>query len=234
MKRKIKLTILIMLVIIGLNLRGVQANYQSSPNVSATINGLETWMIGVRQMEASGQVMGLNETIYSDCLCSQTGRNNIDVHLQKNTEYGAMLILAVSDYGKQGNGIKGSDNINTSTYGLATTTGNVSGVYNVGNYGEWVAAGLEAAFPSFTTNISYSTNIFKRYANRYTTTETGLRGDAMLETKNWQSSGHAAWITSAYPAIYRGGSGYKAFAYGSDQASKSYKARAVVVSGSGF
>lgn len=172
--------------------------------------------------------MGLKETLSSKSTLQSSRSNNIDVHLQKNTEYGAMLILAVSDYGKQGNGTTGSDYISKSTYGLATTTGNVSGIYNLGERYEWVAAGAKEAFSSsFNTLSGANGNIFRYYANLYTTTETGKVGDAMLETPQWQASSGASWITSHNPGFLRGNGG--AFSYNDSGVTYSHRARAVVV-----
>ena len=178
MKRKIELTILIMLVIIGLNLRGVQANYQSSPNVSATSNYLGTWTnknTGIKGMSTASGAIGAT--------------NEINVHLQKNTEYGAMLIFAVSDYGKQGNGTSGSDWISSSDYGLATTTGNVSGIYQIGSNYEFVAAGYEDEKYSY-----YLYNIDNRERDLYTVdTKKYIAGDAM-NVCAWQGASSSTWI----------------------------------------
>ena len=52
----------------------------------------------IREMEKSGQTMGLNETINDDL--TPTSSNNIDVHMMRTTEYGAMAILFASGFGK--------------------------------------------------------------------------------------------------------------------------------------
>lgn len=222
MNKKIKLIAILMLALICLVSGGVSANFQSSPNVSATKKKLAYWMTGVRAMEASGQVMGLGETINSSTLVSSTS-NNIDVHLQKNTEYGAMAILAVSDYGKQGNGTAKSDYVNTTTYGLATTTGNKSGIYGLGKNYEWVSGGLNDAFSGYNA----------RYFNTYTTTKSGLGGDATLETNDWQgSNSSSSWISSTYPIFLRNSSSL--FSRSAGPTTNDYYARAVVVCGSGF
>ena len=56
------------------------------------------WITAIRQLETLGGGMGLTETLNSD-LSSSSGSNNIDVHMEKNTEYGALAILTVSSYG---------------------------------------------------------------------------------------------------------------------------------------
>lgn len=71
--------------------------------------------MNVRKMEELGGAMGLTETL-NDNLTSTTS-NNIDVHIERNTEYGAMAILSVSNYGNPSK-IKNGE----------TTTGNKSGI----------------------------------------------------------------------------------------------------------
>lgn len=221
MNRKITIGALIMLTLICLTTGGVEANYQSSPNVGAKNNTLSTWMLGVRQMEATGQVMGLKESIDTSTLLSSSS-NQIDVHLQKNTEYGAMAILAVSDYGKQGNGTSGSDYVHTNTYGLATTTGNASGIYGLGGNDEVVAGGTYASFPRYSG----------KYYNEYFTYEqTGLVGDAMIETRGWQHGG-VNWINSSQPTFRRGRGSL--FTFDNSYTADSWRGRAVVVSGAGL
>ncbi len=222
MNRKITIGALIMLTLICLTTGGVEANYQSSPNVRARTNSRNTWMLGVRQMETAGQVMGLKESINTTSLSSTTGANNIDVHFQKNTEYGAMAILAVSDYGKQGNGTSGSDYIHTNTYGLATTTGNASGIYGLGKSWELVAGGASSEFSGY----------YARYYNIYTRAEMGLVGDAMIETRSWQA-GKSSWVRNV--GFIRSGEN-SLFSFDDDgSVSNRWAAgRAVVVSGAGL
>ena len=73
-------------------------------------------MINVRKMEELGGTMGLSETL-NDNLTSSSTSNNIDVHMEKNTEYGALAILSASSYGNPNKVEDGN-----------TTTGNVTGV----------------------------------------------------------------------------------------------------------
>ena len=257
MNKKLKLTALIMLALIGLTSGGVFANFQSSPNVSGTSKNLQTWMLGVRQMEAPGQVMGLNETCNTTSLVAENS-NNIDVHLQKNTEYGTMLILAVSDFGKQGNGESKSEYISDSTYGLATTTGNTSGVYITTNY-ESVAGGY--AYSSGEnglngTNSRYR-NVYDYYNLGYNdsttyTQKSIITGDAM-DIANWQGGGEGTWLyskpyssTSSSKRTYRlhwyryGFGYYSETTYSATSSSQGYfvnsdhYARAVVVCGNGI
>ena len=83
------------MVLLGTN--SSKAVLQSNGNDGATYN-LNDWMMNVRKMEELGGAMGLGETI-NDNLTSSGASNNIDVHMQKNTEYGALAILSASSYG---------------------------------------------------------------------------------------------------------------------------------------
>lgn len=112
------------MVLFGTN--NSKAVLQSNGDTGVTYN-LSDWMMNVRKMEELGGAMGLNEKINSD-LTTDGDSNNIDVHMQKNTEYGALAILSASSYG---NPSKINDG--------ETTTGNVTGVVMKLD-SEWVAA----------------------------------------------------------------------------------------------
>ncbi len=149
-----------------------KAALQANGNTPAT-KDLGTWMSSIRDMEATGGTLGLSETKNSDL--TSTNSNNLDCHMEKNSEYGAMAILSASSYGKQtpvGNG--------------ETTTGNKSGVV-INLNKEWVAAG---------TVSSCAAN--PRYKDVYTTAQTRKNGDALLETSGWHSSGASAWFNNDY------------------------------------
>lgn len=233
--KKIAIILAIAFLLILLPTVKVQAAYQSIGTGTVVEQALTSWMPGVRQMEGSGQGLGLSEQINTSTLLSTTDSNNIDVHLQKNTEYGAVLLLGASDYGKQG-ATKEARYMNTgATTGTgvqASTTGNRYGVYEMGykdmsvsqnTYYEWTAGGLKTAFGS----------ISPRYINEYTTSESSaLAGDATTETKRWHGSSSAGWIGSSYPAFIRGYLG--AFTYDGYGVSNSSSGRAAVVVGVGL
>ncbi len=135
------LIILICITIIALLPKYTYAALQANPNThySGYKRNSNQWISEIRQMEAPNNAMGLVESFKSDL--TPTTSNNIDVHMMKSTEYGAIAILAVSGYGNpqtmQASSIK-------------TTTGNTTGVYytptpnnnsnNVNIYAELVAA----------------------------------------------------------------------------------------------
>ena len=164
-----------------------KAVLQSNGNDGATYN-LNDWMMNVRKMEELGGAMGLGETI-NDNLTSSGASNNIDVHMQKNTEYGALAILSASSYGNPNKVNDGE-----------TTTGNATGVVMKLNM-EWVAS----------ANMGGSNNYYNavsRYKNSIETISTasswssGHRlakynariGDAIEETKGWHGSNSSVWF----------------------------------------
>lgn len=158
-----------------------KAVLQSNGNNGATYN-LSDWMMNVRKMEELGGAMGLSETVGSN-LTSSNGSNNIDVHMEKNTEYGALAILSASSYGNP-------NKINDGE----TTTGNATGVVMKLNM-EWVAAAVPN---SLATNFA---NALNRYKNTYIKTYQKKNGDAIAETSGWHGSGSSVWISSQYGDI---------------------------------
>lgn len=149
---------------------------------------IDQWMSSIRQMESQGGTLGLTG---SSSLQQQPGSdgkvansNNLDIHMQKNTEYGAMAILSASSYGK-------STPVHVTTDGsLSTTTGNKSGVYMSLNK-EWVAAGVLSA-----TSTYKNANL--KYRNPYTSDgKERKKGDATLECSGWHNTGTSVtniWI----------------------------------------
>lgn len=220
------------------------AALQSNTKKSSRQATATDWIIRVRQMESKGGGMGLNETVGADALATSDS-NGIDVHLQKNTEYGAAILLGASDYGKVGTvGAGGKVNgrantkayMNSGNYALtgtdlkASTTGNVTGIYELAkdNNWEWTAGG----------GTGFLSNIASRYRNIYETSNVGKAGDATVENgitfgNTWHGSSYAFFATGAYGFV-RGGSSYGVFDFDSYNASDSVSARACVVSGSGL
>lgn len=224
-----------------------KAVLQSNGNGSA-VYGVDEWMSNIRKMESLGGAMGLEETINSN-LTSSSASNNIDVHMQKNTEYGALAILSASSYGN-------SSKINNGD----TTTGNITGVVMKLNK-EWVAAGAGI------TSSSIYKNAVSRYKNVYNVTEAPSMdkkiGDATLETRGWHGSGasvvisaryidseYSKYVAKEYSGLVRSYSGsiFSYYGYGLRQGSgyfqysefhdayyqKTWASRAVVVIGEGL
>ena len=181
--RKTKDIIIFMIILMSMILitpTVSQAALQSNGNTPAkdTINN---WIWTVRQMQEAGGTLGLTDSIDWDKEGGKylTSNNpNLDIHMEKNTEYGAMAILSASSYGNPnpvGNG--------------ETTTGNVTGVViNFDN--EWVAAGQITNATSYVAATS-------RYKDNYTADYVAKAGDAIEETKQWHEPrkfGAPTWI----------------------------------------
>ena len=164
MKKATKLLIVLLVTLFIISAAiPIQANYQSNDG-SKAVNSPAGWLENIRKMEQEGNVMGLEEQYDSTTLKPMSASNKLDVHMIKNTEWGAIALLSASqDYGKKGEG--------TSRYviggtGLKTTTGNVSGLY-ITQYTSWhrVAGG--------------GSNFAKNYDDRYVDRE-HKDGDALL------------------------------------------------------
>ena len=191
MKNLIKITILLSLILFSYSNISVYAVLQSNGDAGTTYN-LSDWMMNVRKMEELGGAMGLEESINTD-LTSQES-NKIDVHMQKNTEYGALAILSASSYGNP-------DKIEDGQ----TTTGNASGVVMKLN-SEWTSAGKATSATNFN-------NANGRYKNIYENDYVAKRGDAISETQGWHGSTSSVWggwsnrYGSTNPGIYNAYSG---------------------------
>ena len=219
--KKTKLTIMSIFILLVLTLTSTTAKaaLQANPNTHGKkTDYLTNWVPNIRDMEAAGGAMGLNETKNAD----QTPKtsNGIDVHCMRTTEYGAMEILAASGYGNPSN-----EKI------ITTTTGNNTGVYLSTSSWEWTAGGY---------NILSGTNA--RYFDAYTTSQdSAKRGDGLGSgttvpnpgCASWHSAGNAGWVNSSYPGFLRGSSnGLFAFLFNS--LNYNYCGRAVVVCGAGL
>ena len=240
MLSKIKEKLLISIIVVGLicifTPLKINAALQSNGGTPATkdVNG---WITQIRQMQASGGALGLTDTIGADLTSTNT---NLDIHMQKNTEYGAMVLLSASSYGNPEKIENGG-----------TTTGNATGVYmNINK--ERVAAGMA------NTVATSMKNAAGRYKNQYTApTYTEKIGDAVAGVGGWHGSGSTTWISSRannvdtmlYACLLRSYSGsiFSYYGYSYDATvtgdsdtfrrdahhAKPWASRAVVVVGSG-
>lgn len=228
-KNKSIVIFLFFIIFLILNQGKVHAVLQANGNDGTKYN-LSDWMLNVRRMEELGGAMGLSETV-NDNLTSSSGSNNIDVHMQKNTEYGALAILSASSYGNPSKVENGN-----------TTTGNVTGVVMKLNQ-EWVAAGFSELPADNFVKSAY------RYKNLYNKSFVKKRGDAMMETLSWHGSNGQTWnVAPTVSGIKRSRtgsifsffviSGYDNY-YGNDVKYDAYYkkngyTRAVVVQGESF
>lgn len=176
------------------------------------------WMSEIRQMEGANNAMGLTEKFNSDLTTKDgTESNNIDVHMMRSTEYGAIAILSVSGYGNP-------DTIEASS--LKTTTGNVTGVYYTKSKSEGVAGGLSG-------RIFGGTNT--RYYDNYSSEKGTVKvGDAM--NLAWQGSYYSqGWVSLENPYFIRNyEGGYFAYTSAATTIYDEYYSRGVAVCGAGL
>ncbi len=192
---KIIATIVLATTLLLGNVGVAKAALQANPNTKDKKRDYPTnWMQNFRKMEEAGESMGLDETLNEDLTPKES--NNIDVHMMRSTEYGAIAILSASGYGNPVQ-IRGTN---------VTTTGNNTGMVVSTSTIENVAGGLE-------NNIFTTTNA--RYYDTYTTSYASARvGDALgtATTLNqgcmhWHGAGSDSWINSVKPYLLRGSSG---------------------------
>lgn len=114
-------------------------------------------------------------------------------HLMTNLEWGAITYLSHSKYGI------GTNIINE------TTTGNVTGVYNMGINSEFVMGNFNNDFGFDESDNSGFTELPEKYVDIYKSSSIKGRilGDATSETENWYDSSHK-FINGNYPFIIRG------------------------------
>ena len=190
-------------------------------------------------MEQENAGLGLNDNINETTLLSEE-INNIDVHMLKNTEYGAIVLFGASDYGKQGNGANRymHTGATSGTEVQASSTGNRYGVYELGYYiytsggsinnstPEWVAGGTDKTLSSNLPNID------NRYIDRYEATNTKV-GDATMETYGWHNSS-SSWISNGYLFARGSVATFDYLSFAANSPSYTYHARASIVIGEGF
>ena len=223
MREKTKLKLILLVVVLAamvlLPVGNVKASLQANPNTQYTkADGLASWMVNIRNMEKSGEAMGLSETFNSDY--TSTSSNGIDVHMMKSTEYGAIAILSASGYGNP-------KKLQEST--IKTTTGNKTGVYFSGANWEWVAGG-GAGNPVSGMNARY----YDKYGGDISTAKAGDAlgnyNSANPGCAGWHSASISGWAGSDYFVRGNGGlfSFYDFYSY------DSYFGRGVAVCGAGL
>ena len=147
----------------------------------------------------------------------------LESHMLKNSEWGAVAYLTESKYGRNGNEIGmntnssyitggGANNAYATTNQNQSTTGNVYGIYDMrggatervaGYYNGSTSSDLTNNGGSFASNGGPST----KYATAYTGTSSSTAykyGDATYETSGWHSD-DASFVNSDYPFFHRGG-----------------------------
>ena len=140
-------------------------------------------------------------------------------HMLKNSEWGAVAYLTESKYGRNGTEIGfsdegyitggGADNAYATTNQDQSTTGNVYGIYDMrGGAYEYVASYYNGS-TSLSNGSSFASN--GGPSTKYTTAYTGTSestsykyGDATYETSGWHSD-DAYFVFSSTPFFNRGG-----------------------------
>ena len=151
---------------------------------------------------------------------------NLNSHMLKNSEWGAVAYLTESKYGRNGtevtinnssdyitgsagNSVSADEDVGTtseywSPQGvLASSTGNVYGIYDLsGGAYEYVASYLANGDFSY-ANSTFTNNVSDEYSTAYAVAE-GKPGDATSETEWWHDDA-AAFVNSNDPFFGRGG-----------------------------
>ena len=142
----------------------------------------------------------------------------LNSHMIKNSEWGAVAYLTHSQYGRNGHEIGMNDNSNfiTADEGIElnpeqSSTGNVYGIYDLsGGADEYVVAyNSESTGENLMKNGSQLVNeTRKEFVIAYTGTTSDIAyklGDATYETENWNNDNHI-FANSENPFFKRGGS----------------------------
>ena len=192
------------------------AKFEASQNGSAiqVKPGVSSW----RSINVS--------TIYTNCLnydSTTLGNANLNSHMMKNDEWGAVAYLSRSKYGKNDevtiNGSSsyytggGTENAYATTNTAQSTTGNVYGVYDMsGGAWEYVAAYVNNGNSnldngsSLVNGDSKTKNVYEKGSSDNSSSNysanTGVYGDAVYETST-SGSGTTSWYGdySGFPSL---------------------------------
>ena len=230
-KKILTLTVSFSIGIVLLGTGKVEAALQANPTTHSKgkITTGASWIQSIREMETSGQTMGLNETINTSTLVATSSSNNIDVHMMKTTEYGAMAILSASGFGWSGK---------LADAPVKSTTGNVTGVYVPGNRWEWTAGVCSAStvgkdaryYDLYKINDQTSAKVGDALGKDTYTTNPGCSG--------WHGANNSGWLNSETRGFIRGYGGVFSFRgndTGNNWASGNYYCgRGVAVVGTGL
>ena len=242
MKRKIYFTLFIFFVAIIAFTINSEAAYQSRPNFSSLVNTTtNSFFENIRKMESADGPMGLNaEFTVSDTEVKETSAsNNIDVHMIKNSEWGAAVLLASSGYGAGRD-----DDAGTWTTG----PNNYTGIYGMGNSNwEYTASYCQKGGSTTTGSTNYRSLLHSyqgtKYVDQYVNKNnqatadydsfTVIKGDAIIDVMNLHS-GDKYLVTSYNPVFLRGNVGVFAFYGGGGDSNGYITSRAVAVCGAGL
>lgn len=176
----------------------VNAVLQSRPDGTSVVNKTaDQFFTMIRNMEAEGGSLGLKANITNGSYLD-TSNNGVDVHMAKNTEWGAAALLAASSYGQAGSG---TITFEEEEENGSATTGNQTGIFQMADRTyEYVAGTWNNELKSYNSIIF---NADSRYKDIYTA-RVSKPGDATLETAKWKGASYADSVTSSYPVFRRG------------------------------
>ena len=179
---------------------------ESTPTVKPGMSSLRG--ITVLNMYNTGKLFRSTDYITSN------GINQIDSHMMKNIEWGAVAYLKQSIYGLVENDITVNDNGSYLTGGGTgtsyktnigqSTSGNITGVYDMsGGAWEYVMGNYNKQAGSLGLTAS---RIPAEYIDIYSGTSVAAShlGDALGETAGWYSD-YANFVNSSSPWVIRGG-----------------------------
>ena len=220
--KKLFLSIIVVLAILFMHKNVYAVGGQASGTSSLHNKTASYFFELIRAMETPTGTLGKSSNINTETYVDSSG-NGIDCHLEKNTEYGTITLLAASEYGNA-----------TSTSSASTGLGS-TGVFQMNNSGyEYVANTYSSEKDGKPTTNDYNgalTRADSRYVNKYYGSKHSITGDGLIETDGW--GGDTYFVSSNFPVFIRGGdSGL--FGYSYYNAYKYDSARAVVVCGSGL
>ena len=183
------------------------------PNVtSLKYNNISNFFYASRSMEQTGNSFGFVSS-------------EVDTHMSKNNEWGAVAYLTQSIYGRctssttctevginnnssyitgYGAPAGSSSSVTNGTYNTtlgkdASTTGTIYGIYDMSG-GAWEY--VMGVYNKTIANSGFSSLPDSKYYNNYT--GTSYTGHALTETKNWYSD-YADFVFTSYPWFLRGG-----------------------------
>lgn len=214
MKNKVK-NILILMAIAIISIiampnksnAGLQANKGGTSLVSTTAND---FFKAIRRMETQYGTLGKNAQLNDKYV--DTSANGIDCHMALNTEFGTAGILSYSKYGS------------IPTTSSDTTTGNASGIYQLGYRKYEYVAGIGTSTNIYMNVIA---NADSRYYNKYTSYS--IAGDGMGKFGNT-----VHWPSLSYPVLVRSSMGVLYSDNYEGNADSIRGSRAVVVCGAGL
>ena len=219
------------------------SNIVVKPNVSSLRDQtVSSFFYASRSMEQTGNSFGFVSS-------------EVDTHMSKNNEWGAVAYLTQSIYGRctssttcteiginnkqgyiTGYGAPAGSNesVTNGTYNTtlgknASTTGNIYGIYDMsGGAYEYVMG----VYNNAKSSSGFNSLPDEKYYNNYT--GSSYTGHALTETKNWYSD-FAYFVSSGLPWFMRGGNcsgsanaGVFNFDYYSGRSSSNYSSRPVI------